>query len=398
MPLANQGILANAQLSNEQVTPLEAFFREIFINETPFLTRVPRKPAGGTTYNILVNDVRATTYTLTAAMITSDTTFTINDTSPLQVGDILEVQNTAGSATERVVVTAIPSGTTITVTRAAEGTTAVANTSSGGGTTAAITLQGNARFGNEVDQVASRSVRTAIPQYVQTGLYPVQIGGLAQAVHNTALPEGIPDVFTMEQKVKMTEMMRDFENACYYGKGEAPTATVPGKMKGLKTLIGYYNGGLAVAANSNANVKTNGGGSYTMLNFVADGIQKAVDGGGDPDTVLCATDFLTGLATWGFAKQQVNTPRENAIGLPIKEIQVPFTTGPVTFIPSYRMKKGTACVLTSADVCLRYIRQEMYQPRGIRGDAREGDFIADLCAEVGHPGWHSWIEGITSYA
>ncbi len=131
---------------------------------------------------------------------------------------------------------------------------------------------------------------------------------------------------------------------------------------------------------------------------MADTIQKAVNGGGNPDACLCSIDFLTGLLTWGFAKQQVNTPNLNILGLPIKEVTVPFASGPITFIPSYQMNSGTAVVLTSSDVCMRYMRQEFWNARGNRGDAREGDYIGDICVEVGHPGWHAWVSGITSFA
>ena len=395
--MAVTDILKNVSLATEQVTVLYPYLREVFINETPLITRTPRQSAEGASYSIITYNVRQRPHTLNAAINNTGTTLTLTDTTDLMIGDVLELQNSAGSATERVYVSAVPTNTTVTITRAAEGTSAVANDTNTN-TSLTVTLIGNSRFGSEVDQVATRSARVAIPQYTQTFLYPVQIGGLANAVRNTRLPAGISDVFSLEQKTKMTEMMRDAEYTSYYGKGEAPTSAITGKQKGLKTLIGYWNGTGAMAAGSNVNVKTSAGGSYTMLNFVADGIQKALDGGGDPDTVICSTSFMTGLATWGFAKQQVIQPRQNELGTPIKEIEVPFTTGPVTFIPSYQLAAGTAIVLTSKDVTMRYIRPEFWQPRGIRGDAREGDFIGDLCVEVGHPGWHAWVEGVTGFA
>jgi hypothetical protein len=393
MPLDVQGILENISLSAEQTTVLYPYLREVFINETPLVSRTRREPAEGQVYNIVSYDVRPRTYTLNAAVAATnaDTNLTLVDATPLMLGDVLELIKTDGTATERLEVKSITSGTVVVVRRARESTTAVANDTTGGASANVVTLIGNSRTGAEIDQQAKRTVRTLTPQYVQTFQNPVQVGGLANAVRNIRLPSGISDVFSLEQKVAMTEMMRDEEYTSYYGLGEAPVN--PGdraKQKGLKKQITGYNAG--------ANVRLAAGASYTFLNFVADGIQKCIDGGGDPDAVLCSTSFLTGLQTWGFAKMQVTTPRASLLGLPINEIAVPFASGVVSFIPSFQLKPGTACVLTSSDVLMRYIRQEFWNQRGNRGDAREGDFIADVCVEVGHPGWHSWVEGITSFA
>lgn len=393
MPLDVQGILQNISLTNEQTTVLYPYLREVFINETPLITRLPRQVADGQIYNIISYDVRPRAYTLAAAFTASgsDVDITLTDSSPLLIGDVLEVFDTAGTATERIEVTDTLTATTFNCRRAREGTTVIANTAAGSAASLVVTLIGNSRTGAEINQAGKRTVRTLTPQYVQTYQSPVQVGGLANAVRNTRLPAGFSDVFSLEQKVAMTEMMRDQEYTSYYGIGEAPSAVNDrAKQKGLRKQISAYSSG--------ANLKTNGGGSYTFLNFVADTIQKCIDGGGDPDTVVCSTSFMTGLQTWGFAKQQINTPRMNQIGLPINEIAVPFASGVVTFIPSFQMKAGTACVMTSSDVLMRYIRQEFWQLRGVVGDAVMGDFIADTCVEVGHPGWHSWVEGITGFA
>lgn len=387
MSLDVQGILQNISLVTEQSTVLYPYLREVFINETPFITRTRREPAEGQQYSIISYDVRPRIYTLNAAIVSGDTTITLTDTTPLLVGDVLELIITGGASIERIEVTALPTATTATIRRAREGTTAIANDNTGNKT---VTLIGNSRTGAEIDQSAKRTIRTSTAQYVQTFQNPVQVGGVAQAVRNTRLPAGISDVFSLEQKTAMTEMMRDEEYTSYYGLGEAPAAAGDRpKQKGLKTLISAYNSG--------SNVNSSGGASYTFLNFVAQ-VQKAIDGGGDPDAVICSTDFVTGLQTWGFAKQQINEPRASLLGLPIKEIAVPFASGTLTFIPSYQLKKGTAIILTSKDALVRYIRPEFWNLRGNRGDAKEGDFIADICCELGHFGWHSFVEGVTSYA
>lgn len=392
MPLDVRGILENVSLGIEQVVEISPYLREVFINEAPFISRTERVPAPGTTFQIDTYDVRPRTYTLGAALTVGATTITLNDTTPLLVGDVLEVIDGAGATLEHVEVTDIPSATTATIRRAREGTVAVANdnaTSTVASRT--VTLIGNSRTGAEIDQVANRAVRTIVTQYCQTFQYPVQVGGLANAAPNTRIPAGFSNVFSMEQQVKMSEMMRDVEYTMYYGLGEA--AATPGdrpKMKGLKKMISAYNAG--------ANIRTNAGANYTKFNFIADTIQKTVDAGGNPDVFLVSTDFITGLATWTGGGTNFIQPRANAFGTTIDEFYASFTGKPVQFIPSYQLKKGSVFALTSDDIRVGYIREEFMQLRGNRGDARECDLIGDLTVSLAHPGWHSVVEGITSWA
>ena len=401
-------ILLEVSLGKEEVTVLYPYLRQVFINETPFITRFPRKPAAGRLYNIVSYNVRQRPLPIGSALGSGDTTLTLTDASMIMPGDNIQVWNTAGSATERMQALSINYTTNVvTVARALSGTTAVANSLGGATATLSATLIGNSRTGGEVAQVAFRDLRVQIPNGVQTYQFPVQVSGLANAVANVRLPAGISDVFSLEQKTKMTEMMRDMEYVSYFGQYDngldAGSITNRVLASGVIEQIGWYNGTSNPAKGSNVNVTLNAGASFTFLNFVAATIQKIVNAGGDPDVCICSTDFLSGLLTWGFAKQMITTPRETSLGLPIKEIVVPFPSGPVTFIPAYQLNPltgngGTAIVLTSEDVCVREIRPEFWQLRGLRGDAKEGDFIADQTPELGHPGWHAYVSGITSYA
>lgn len=373
-------ILAPIDFSVEQTTVLYPYLREIFINEAPLVTRLPRVQAAGETYQILTYDVRQRTgLTLGAALAdNTNTTVVVSDNTPLLTGDVLEVDS------ERVEVTAINSdGVTLTVRRGVEGTAGATHSNA-----AAVTLLYNSASGTEVDKQANRAIRSSVTQYVQTFQFPVQVGGKALAVQNIALPAGFADVFSGEQKVKVTEMMRDEEYACYYGKGEAPgSGNTRAKMKGLKTLI------------DSGNVTTSNAASYTKASFIADLFQKALDGGGNPDMVLCSTDFMTGLSTWSVGLQQFNNPQLTPyLGIPIKMFMVPFLGQPAVFVPSYQLKKGTAVALTSSDLKVRHLRQESWMGRGRRGDAYEGDWLCDIAIELDHPKWHAWREGITSYA
>lgn len=390
--MAVQGILQNINLSTEQVTVLYPYLREVFINETPLVAMLPREKADAVDYKVTLYDVRPRTYTLAAAVASgAATTMTLSDASPLMIGDILQLTKEDGSTYEHVELTADPNTTTnvITVRRARGGTTATTNTLAGNTT---MYLIGNSRTGAEIDQNAQRAARSTVAQTVQTFNFPVQVGRVANQVGNTRLPAGFSSVFSLEQQVKITEMMRDEEYSAYYAEYESVAAAGDrAKQRGLRQFIKAYSGG--------ANVKLNGGSNYTKLNFIADTIQKAIDGGGNPDVVLVATNFLTFLSTWSVALQQFQNPRTTPwLGVPIKEFDAPFLGHPVRIIPSYQLRPGTAVALTSSDVKMRYIEQESFAPRGRRGDAVEGDAYADTCIEIGHPGWHAWVEGITSAA
>jgi hypothetical protein len=400
--MATTDILKMTSLGNETETRLAPYLREVFINEAPILSRMVPEMASAQAYNIVTYDVRGRTLTLNAAINNTGTALTLTDATSVSVGDILELQSTAGTSRERVQVTAITSGTAVTILRSHDGATAVANDTTNN-SNLSITLIGNTATGGDVNRVATRPSRTLIPQYVQTFQYACQVGGLAEALataNNGAvrLPAGVTSLMSMEQATKLTEMTRDIEYAFYYGTPIAQTSTKNATMGGLRHLIGWYNGGSTAAANSNVNVKTNGGASYTLLNFMAHAVQKALDGGGDPDTVIVSNDFATGLMTWGFGKQQLNQPRVTAIGTPINEVMYPFGSRPLTVIPSYQLAAGTAIALTARDVKVKAIREAYYKPRGSQGDADQGDFIGDYSIEVGHPGWHAWVSGITSFA
>jgi hypothetical protein len=394
MALDTVGILTPVDFSTEQVTVLKPEMREVFVNETPLVARLPRNPAKGKTYQILTYDVRQRNYLVgTGGMASSSaTSLPVADASPFWVGDVLELTPAAGGTAERVEVlqpgnlTATPN--TLTVRRGVDGTTAASSWSAAD----LIKLIGNSRTGGEIDQQASRAVRSSLTQIVQTFQASVQVGGEAEALGNVALPPGADSLFGLERAIKLTELMRDEEYTSYYGNGQIPSASGDrGKQKGLRALIKSYNGG--------ANVKTGAGGSYTIDTFLADTVDKIVAAGGMPDAVLCSASFITGLRKWA-PNQVISNGNDltDALGLPIRRIVLAIGGYELTFIASLQLEKGTAAVVTSDDLDLAVLRDEFWQPRGNRGDAMEGDWISSLCINLGHPQFHAWVEGITSLA
>jgi hypothetical protein len=392
--LDTPGILTPIDFGAEQPTVLTAVEREIFVNEAPLWARLPHRPASSQVYSIVSYDVRQATHTLNALFTasTADIDITLTDATPIMVGDVLEILDTAGTASERVEVVSLVSSTVVNVRRAREGTTVIANDTTGSAASKVVRLIGNSRTGGEVDQQAYRPVRTSVEQYVQTVQYPVQIGGLADAIGNVVLPPGAASVFGQDRAVKLVDAIRETERSMYYGTGEKPAATGDrAKMKGLQKLIAAYNSG--------ANVKTNAGASYTRAGFLADTVAKIYAAGGMADVILCSTDFLTGLDTWVPSKTaMMGSGTTTNLGFPITTFVLPLNAQPLTFVPSLGLRQGTAVVLTSMDLDVRYIREMMYKPRGSRGDAIEGEWIGDFCINLNRPSWHAWVSGITSYA
>ena len=389
MPLDTVGILTPIDFSAEQPTVLSAVWREIFVNENPLYSRLPHVQATSEVYSINRYDVRQRSYQVGTGGITNvATSLPISDASPFQDGDVLEI--TDGSNTERVEVTAAPSlsptPNTLTIRRAREGTAAAAFVA-----TNTITLIGNSRTGGEIDQQGFRSVSTPTEQYLQTFQYPVQVGGKAEAISNVALPPGANSVMGRDRAIKLVEAIRDVEYSMYYGTGEKPAAGGDrAKMRGLKKLI---------QLGASGNVKLAAGTSYTRANFIVDTISKIYSAGGMPDTILCSTDFLAGLDVWVPTKTaMMGNGTTSSLGFPITTFVLPLTAQPLTFVPSLQLRTGSAFILSSGDLDVRFIREMYWQPREKRGDAWEGDWIGDYAINVGHPSYHAYVEGITSYA
>ena len=387
MALDTVGILTPIEFAAEQPTVITAVMREVFVNENPLFARLSHTKATSEVYTINSYDYRQRSYALGTGDLTNVAALLpLADASPFQVGDVLELDN--GTAIERVEVLAPPVLTTtpntLTIRRAREGTTAAAFLTSA----TTVRLIANARTGAEIDQQAFRTVSTGLQQIVQTFQYPVQVGGKAEAISNVALPPGVTSVFGHDRAIKLGETVRDIENAMYYGKGEVPVAVGDrGKMKGLKTLI------------KSANVKTNAGASYTRTAFLADSVQKIYSAGGMPDTIVCSTDFLGYLDTWVPLKTaQMGNGKTSELGFPITTFVLPLGAQPLVFVPSLQLRAGTAIVLSSMDLEVRYLRELAWKPRERRGDAMEGDWIGDYAIHLGHPQWHAWVEGITSAA
>lgn len=348
-----------------------------FVNRCPLVTRLPRLPVASTTFSMVNRGFRKRTAALAAAVVAADAQLTLDDASALMVGDVLEL-----ASGERVEVTAAPSTATnvVAVRRAAEGTTA------GTGTIGdQIRLIGNSRTGAEVDQLAVALQPVGISQYCQTFQHPVQVGGSLQATLGYQTSPGARTPFDQNKMDALQNLIDDMEVSSYYGIGEAPTVAGRPKQKGVRALL-----------TTNKTTAPTNAGAYKPSDLVRDTMEKCRTNGGSPDVLIVATNFMTGLAIWGHAAQRIDAG-VNVFGTPIDVFEAPFLGG-ISIIEAPLLKPGTALCLTSSEVRLRMKRNEYWSPRGSRGDAFEGDWIAEGAIEVENESHHAWVEGITAFS
>ena len=348
-----------------------------YVNRCPLVTRVPRVPCGSTTFTMINRSYRSRIATVSAPIAVTDTQIALIDVSAFMAGDVLEL-----ASGERVEILVDPNvaADTVTVRRAAEGTTAAA-----GSTGDVIRLIANSRTGMEINQSAIAFKPTGISQFCQTWQHPVQVGGSLQSSSAYQTQPGVGTPFDQNKMDALQNLMDDMESSAYYGRGEDPAVAARPKQKGLKSLLV-----------SNTTVAPTNAGAYKPTDLMRDTLERCRTGGGDPDVLLVSTNFMTGLATWGHAAQRINAG-VNVFGTPIDVFEAPFLGG-VSIIEAPLLKPYTAVCLTSSEIRLRMKRNEFWSPRGSRGDAFEGDWLAEGAIEVDNQAHHAWVEGITAFS
>ena len=348
-----------------------------FVNRCPLVTRTPRVPSGSTTFTMISRSFRSRVAVLAGPVVAADGQITLVDASPFMNGDVLEL-----ASGERVELTADPNLTTnvVQVRRGAEGTTAGT-----GAINDVIRLIANSRTGAEINQNGVAYRPAGITQFCQTWQHPVQVGGSLQASTAFQSQPGVNTPFDQYKMDALQNLMDDMESSAYYGRGEDPAVAARPKQKGLRTLLG-----------ANLTTSPTNAGAYKPTDLIRDTLQACRTGGGDPDVLLVSTNFMTGLATWGHAAQRINAG-VNIFGTPIDVFEAPFLGG-ISLIEAPLLKPFTAVCMTSSEVRMRMKRNEYWNPRGSRGDAYEGDWIAEGAVEVDNPMHHAWIEGITAFS
>lgn len=376
-----QGIGADYDQSSQVRNEIFVVTEHWFANRTPLVSRIPRVPVGSTTFSIINRNYRPRSTTLGAAIANNVvTTVTLADASIFMKGDVIEV------GSERLEITADPDLTnnTVTVRRGAENSTAAAANNA-----STVYLIGNSRTGAEIDQNAILLAPSAIAQYCQTYQHPVQVGGSLQADAAFQTAPGINTPFDQYKMDALQNLVDDIEYSSYYGTGEAPSSGGRPKQRGIKKQISLGVAANVVTSPTNAS-------AYKPTDLIRDTFALARANGGEPDVLLVSSNFMTGLATWSGYVQRIDAG-VTIFGQPIKTFNVAFLPN-VDIIEAPLLKPFTAVCLTSSEVRMRVKRNEFWNPRGNRGDAMEGDYIAEMAIEVDNPGHHAWVEGITTFS
>lgn len=375
----NPGIELPYASENANVIPFDVFRLAInwLPNRCPLLARLAKLPLNALSFYCNSDNYRPRNpiARTNAAYTSTGTSITVTDSTLFEVGDVLLIES------ERFLVTAVNNNNTITVTYAFENTTQANHANN-----TAVTLVTNARTGGDVDQNAINRTPSTVEQFSQTVQHAYQISGALNSATNYM--GGSITGLARAKELAIQHCMDDFENALLIGKGTtgglSSTVSNP-TMKGMKYLFTTNN--TASATN---------GSSYKPSDFMTDGLQKCFNNGGQPNTIVCAQNFLTGLSTWGWTLQRLDQP-VSALGIAADVFVVPFLGG-TRIIPHPLMASGSYAVFNDAEVRLRMKRPLMDYPRGRRGDATEGDYIMEGAIEVENEYKHAWVEGVTGFA
>lgn len=228
--------------------------------------------ATNTTIEWFENTLSPKKATLTAAAGTG-TTFTVADSSIFKVDDILRIEKSNGKEIpEQVLITAIPTGTTLTVSRGYDGSSPV-NLADGN---EIIFLINNLKSEGGPRASAERVIPVAKSNYTEIFKASGRITGTELAVKNYA----VNDILLFELQQAFLRMIREIDNRLIFGKKNNSN---PEKRQ-LGGLREFVDGA------SNGNIKDASDGAITQSMF-DDIFEEMIDRGAmEKDLlVLCHT-------------------------------------------------------------------------------------------------------------
>lgn len=366
----------NAGIINPDIYGISINF---FPNRHVLWSRFPHTPTGASHFKITVNKYRpgSTTMNQGAALANNGTSLTLTDGTPFVVGDVIQIES------ELILITAV-SGNTVTISRGYAGTTAAAHND-----TLTVYLVGNAATGNEVDRDGKTWTPAVVDQYTQVFQHVYQVGGSIQAQNNYTLPPGVANPLGEQKMLCLQNVLDDIERSSFYGVAAAASGTTGAggrqMMAGLRALI-----------TSNKTTSPTNSGAYKPSDLIRDTLQKCRAGGGQPDLLIVSTEYMSGLATWNMPLVRLDAGATE-MGVDVDMFECPFLNG-VTIVEHPLLRPFTAVALTSSELKYRVLRAPYDKPRGSRGDADEGDIIAECAIELDNEAHHAWVEGVTSFS
>jgi hypothetical protein len=368
------GIQSTYTYNGVIITPIYGVAITQYANRAPLTALLDLQYNGADSFKISTDRFRPSSNQLNEDLDNSETGIDVDDGSMFLAGDVIEVDS------EAMLVTSI-STNTLTVTRGYAGTSAASHTDN-----TAVYLIGNSRTGAEVDVDGISFTPTTNNQYLQTFQQPWQVGGSLATNTAVVIPSGAANWARREEMDASQRCMDDIERAYYYGRGVARAATTTRPaMYGLRSLL----------TTNNTTSPTNAS-AYKPSDLIRDTVQKCYDGGGNPNVLLVSTDFMTGFSEWGHAAMRIEAGASR-FGVSINMFDVPFLPG-LTVVPAPLLRAGTAICLSEAEVSQQVKRALYNKPRGSRGDAEEGDILAEVAIKVDNESHHAYVSGISAFS
>jgi hypothetical protein len=233
------------------------------------------------------------------------------------------------------------------------------------------------------------TVGESIQQFCQTFQFCVTAGPSPQGMPSHILLGGVQTPFDFNMTMQLQNLVDDLEMNLYYGVAQRPSPysseeQITAKMVGLFGIIRTNN--FRQPANADA---------YRFEDFTRDTIDAARANGGAPDTLLVATNFMSGFATWGIPLER-RMIGETVFGTPIHAFRCSGLPG-TTIVEAPLFRPYTAAALTSGEVRVRNKRNPCFVRRPNRNDPVEGDWIFEGAIDVVNEAHHAAVSGIERF-
>lgn len=357
------------------VMDFQAVANSYYLNLTPFQSVLDQSYVGTPSFKVVSDRPMPKSVPLdTAIAATGTTALVVDDASVFDVDDVVQ------ASTEYMLVTVVNTATnTLTVVRGYAGTTALASIV----TDTPVYLAGNSRTGAAINLDAMSLGQVIAEQWLQTFQHAYSVGGATATNTGFVSEHGLPLDRDRWNCLRRTTF--DIEDAIAYGRVVPNTSgTAKPAMAGARQLCATNR----VTAPTNA-------AAYKPDDFIRDTFQRCCDNGGAPNRCFVSSDWLSHFAKWKTVSDRSRDGDKHELDFAVESFEVSFLPN-VRFSPAPRFRPGTAFLFDDSEVRLRVKRAMFDKPKGSRGDAYEGDIIAECAIQVDNEAHHAWLEGVTN--
>ena len=357
------------------VMDFQAVANEYYLNLTPFQSMLEQVYVGTPSFKVVSDKPMPKSVPLDTAIASNATTsLVVDDASVYDVNDVVQ------ALTEYMLVTAVNAGTnTLTVVRGYAGTTALSTIA----TDTPVYIVGNSRTGAAVNIDAMSLGQNITEQWLQTFQHAYSVGGATATNAGFVSEHGLP--LDRDRWKCLQRTAFDIEDAIAYSRVVSNSSTTANPaMAGVRQLC-----------STNRTTTPTNAASYKPEDFIRDTFQRCCDNGGAPNRCFVSTDWLSHFAKWKSVSDRTRDGSRHELDFAVEAFEVSFMPG-VRFTAAPRLRQGTAFLFDDTEVRLRVKRAMHDKPRGSRGDAFEGDIIAECAIDVENEAHHAWLEGVTN--